>query len=273
MAAQGQRELTVKERALVSRAILRAFAEAGPREVVVSDIRRALEADGEPAAHDLAVCLELFCGDGPYAGFFDRPAAPDSGGLLTVYELGEIAKRKDVASVLLMALIHRITDYARTNLSRQKYLIVDEAWTLLRSATTASFLEDVLRTYRKLNAAAIMVTQQVTDFEGRTGEAIRANAPNRLFLQQTPETVLTMEKLLDLAPEEKALLGKVRTVKGRFSELLVQSTETRGLARLCPDPLSYWISTTDPKDNMRLEGLLRENGGNLREALLAAARG
>jgi hypothetical protein len=272
MCSQGQRELTVVERSLVSRAVVRAFERAGPREVLVGDILRALESDGEPAAHDLSICLGLFAGDGPYAGFFDRPAAPDEGGLLTVYELGEIAKRKDVASVLLMGLIHRITEYARTHLEPQKYLVVDEAWTLLRSATTASFLEDVLRTYRKLNAAAIMVTQQVSDFEGRTGEAIRANAPNRLFLQQTPETVLSMEKLLDLSPEEKALLSKVRTVKGRFSEMLVQSTETRGIARLVPDPLSYWISTTDPKDNLRLQSLVREKG-SLREALLEAAKG
>lgn len=270
MGSQGQRELSVKERSLVARAVVRAFERAAGREVLIGDIRRALAEDVEREARDLAVCLEVFCGDGPYAGFFDRPAAPEGDGCLTVYELGEIAKRRDVASSLLMALIHRITDYARDHLARQKYLIVDEAWTLLRSATTAGFLEDVLRTYRKLNAAALMVTQQVTDFEGRTGEAIRANAPNRIFLQQTPETVLAMEKLLDLSPEEKALLGKIRTVKGRFSEMLIQSTETRGLARLCPDPLSYWISTTDPKDNLRLEALVREKGG-LRAALLAAA--
>lgn len=116
-----------------------------------------------------------------------------------------------------------------------------------------------------------MVTQQVTDFEGRTGEAIRANAPNRLFLQQTPETVLAMEKLLDLSPEEKALLGQVRTVKGRFSEMLVLSTETRGVARLSVDALSYWITTTDPRDNLRLEALVRERG-DLRSALREAAR-
>ena len=270
MAGQGQRELSVKERSLVARAVVRTFAEAAGREVLVGDIRRALAADSEREAKDLAVCLEVFCGEGPYAGFFDRPAEPEGDGCLTVFELGEIAKRRDVASVLLMALIHRITEYARSHLARQKYLIVDEAWTLLKSATTAGFLEDVLRTYRKLNAAALMVTQQVTDFEGRTGEAIRANAPNRIFLQQTPETVLAMEKLLDLSPEEKALLGKIRTVKGRFSEMLIQSTETRGVARLCPDALSYWISTSDPKDNLRLEALVREKG-SLRAALLAAA--
>jgi conjugal transfer ATP-binding protein TraC len=271
MCSQGQRELSVKERSLVARAVIRAFEAAGDREVLVRDVLSALEAEGEPAAHDLAICLGMFAGDGPYAGFFDRPAEPEGGGLLTVYELGEVAKRKDVASALLMALIHRITDYAREHLDLQKYLVVDEAWTLLRSATTASFLEDVLRTYRKLNAAAIMVTQQVTDFEGRTGEAIRANAPNRLFLQQTPETVLAMEKLLDLSPEEKAILGKIRTVKGRFSELLVLSTETRGVARLVPDPYGYWLTTTDPKDNLRLEALVRQKG-SLRAALAEAAR-
>ncbi len=272
MCSQGQRELSVKERSLVSRSLVRAFDTAGSREVFIHDILRELEVDGEPAAHDLAICLEMFANDGPYAGFFDRPCADEDPGLLTVYELGEVAKRKDVASVLLMALIHKITSYSRDHLELQKYLIVDEAWTLLRSATTASFLEDVLRTYRKLNAAALMVTQQVTDFEGRTGEAIRANAPNRLFLQQTPETVLAMEKLLDLSPEEKAILGKIRTVKGKFSEMLVQSTETRGVARLVPDPLSYWISTTDPKDNLRLEALVKKHG-DLRSALLEASRG
>lgn len=271
MASQGQRELLVKERSLVARSVVRAFEEASGREVRTGDILRALQEDPEPAAHDLAVCLEMFAGKGPYAGFFDRPAEPDAGGALVVYELGEIAKRKDVASVLLMALIHRVTEYSRTHLGQQKYLIIDEAWTLLRSPTTASFLEDVLRTYRKLQTAAVMVTQQVSDFEGRTGEAIRSNAPNRIFLQQTGETILAMSRLLDLSPEDKELLSRVRTVKGKFSEMLVQSTETKGIARLIQDPLSYWVSTSDPRDNQRLEALIREKG-SLRAALLEAAR-
>jgi conjugal transfer ATP-binding protein TraC len=80
-----------------------------------------------------------------------------------------------------------------------------------------------------------------------------------------------MEKLLDLSPDEKAILSRIRTVKGRFSEMLVQSTETRGVARLIPDPLSYWISTTDPKDNLKLEALVRQHG-TLRAALLEAAK-
>lgn len=251
MTTQGQREATVKERGLISRAVRRAF-EGPEREVMLSEIREALLRDGEPAARDLGLALETFCGGGPYAGFFDRPCRVDFERAPVVFELGEIAKRRDVASVLLMALIHNITEFCRGRLSTEKYLLVDEAWTLLRSATTASFLEDVLRTYRKLNAAAVMITQQVSDFEGRTGEAIRANAPNRIFLRQTSETVQAMERLLDLSPEEKELLGSVTTVKGLFSEMLVLAGAAKGVARLSPDPLSYWLTTSDARDNALL---------------------
>ncbi len=252
MATQGQREATVKERGLITRAVRRAF-EGRDREILLSDVRRALEEDPEPAARDTAIALEVFCGEGPYAGFFDRPCAVDFEKGPVVFELGEIAKRRDVASVLLMGLIHNITGYCRSRLSVEKYLLVDEAWTLLRSANTAQFLEDVLRTYRKLNAAAVMVTQQVSDFEGRTGEAIRANAPNRIFLRQTSETVQAMERLLDLAPEEKELLASLTTVKGRFSEMLVLAGAAKGVARLCCDPLLYWIATSDARDNTLLD--------------------
>ncbi|HZN61527.1 MAG TPA: ATP-binding protein [Planctomycetota bacterium] len=251
MCTQGQREVTVKERSLISRSVRAAFQ--GPdREVLTSDIRRALEADGDPLARELAIAMEIFCGDGPYAGFFDRPREADFERSPVVFELGEIAKRRDIASVLLMALIHNVTEFCASRLSLEKYLVVDEAWTLLRTATTAQFLEDVLRTYRKLNAAAVMITQQVTDFEGRTGEAIRANAPNRVFLRQTSETVQVMERLLDLSAEEKELLGSLTTLKGRFSEMLILAGAARGVARLIPDPMTYWIATSDPKDNAML---------------------
>ena len=269
LCTQGQRELTVKERALVGRSVARAF-EGVDREILVGDLRAALLADPDPAARDLGICLEPFCGRGPYAGFFDRPREVDFERPLVAFELGEIAKRRDVASALLMAVIHNITRFCADRLDLRKVLLVDEAWTLLRSANTAQFLEDVLRTYRKLNASALMVTQQVSDFEGRTGEAIRANAPNRIFLRQTPETVQSMERLLDLSAAEKDLLSGLTTVKGSFSEMLVTTPSTKGVARLVPDSLLYWLATSDPVDSLKLEELGRAMSDA--DALAEAAR-
>lgn len=274
MCTQGVRDLEVKERSLLTRGVIRAFEGRGDDEIRVSDVVRALAADAD--ARDLSICLEMFAGEGPYAGFFDRPCAVDFTRPLTVFELGDIAKRRDVASVLLMALIQKITEFCGDRRELRKYLLIDEAWTLLKSATTARFLEDVLRTYRKLNSAAVLVTQQVTDFDGKTGEAIRANAPNRIFLRQTAETVLAMERLLDLSAVEKELLGSLVTVKGRFSEALLLAPGTRGVARLIPDPLGYWVATSDPQDNAWLaaeEQRYRERGDPepLRRALQSAA--
>lgn len=255
MCTQGTRELSVRERSLLTRALARAF---DGREVLLSDIRDSLRDDGDREAADLALCLDPFCGGGPFAGFFDRPREEKPETPLTVIELGDMAKRKEAAGALLLTLLHNIGLFCARQPQRRKYLLIDEAWTLLQSETTARFLEDVLRTYRKRNASAVMITQQVADFEGRAGAAIRANAPNRIFLRQTPETVLAMEKLLDLTPEEKELLSGLVTVKGKFSEMLVLSPSGCGAARLIQDPLAYWLTTSDPAENAALDRRISE---------------
>jgi hypothetical protein len=277
MATGGRADLGLKERSLLSQSIRRAFAVAGGgREVTVSDVGRALGEISHPAAADLALCLRLFEQGGPYGALFDGPCRLDADAGFVVFELERIAMNKEIASVALMAILQRITDACVRDPDVEKLLIVDEAWTLLQSAATARFLENVFRTYRKYRACAVMVTQQVSDFEGPAGAAIRANAPNRCYLRQTPETVLAMERLLDLKPSEKGVLSTLRTVKGAFSEMLILSPRHSGVARLAQDPLTYWITTTDAEDNAELEVLRRravERGDPdpLRSALQAAA--
>jgi conjugal transfer ATP-binding protein TraC len=282
MCSQGGADLTRTERSLILRAIARAFEEKPGEEVFLSDIRGALlkEAESAPAelskvVHELALSMEPFTGKGPYAGFFDGPNEVDFGTPFTVFELGEIALRKDIASVLLLALLSNIGDFsgAPERLGQRKYLVVDEAWTLLKSPMTARFIENALRTYRKYNAAAIMVTQQVEDFEGPAARAIRANAPNRVFLMQTAETVLTMEKLLDLGPEDKAAIASVTTAKGKFSEMFIQTPSASGVARLVADPYFYWLATSRAEDNAHLAALAgKHRSAGAASPLLSAIR-
>lgn len=277
MATGGRADLGLKERSLLSQAIRMAYADGrGGREVGVSDVGRALAGMSHPAAADLALCLKLFERGGPYGALFDGPCRLDADADFVVFELERVAMNKEIASVALMAILQRITDACARDPDVEKLLIVDEAWTLLQSAATARFLENVFRTYRKFRACAVMVTQQVSDFEGPAGGAIRANAPNRCYLRQTPETVLAMERLLDLKPAEKAVLSTLRTVKGAFSEMLILSPRQSGVARLVQDPLTYWITTTDAEDNAALEALQRRAAERadpdpLRSALQAAA--
>jgi conjugal transfer ATP-binding protein TraC len=71
----------------------------------------------ERRAHDLALCLSSFAGDGPYGAFFDGPGQIDFDRQLVVFELGETALEKSVVSSLLMSIIHRIGEVARASLA------------------------------------------------------------------------------------------------------------------------------------------------------------
>jgi conjugal transfer ATP-binding protein TraC len=272
MATRGREDLKPQDQSLVEAAVQAAFRKKPGQEVFVKDIREALEALAvkERRAHDLALCLSSFAGDGPYGAFFDGPGQIDFDRQLIVFELGETALEKSVVSSLLMSIIHRIGECCAGQ-QGEKYVLIDEAWTLLRSQATSRFIENVFRTYRKYRTAALMITQQVADFEGPTGAAIRANAPNRIYLRQTPETILAMEKLLDLSAEEKRLLGSLTTIKGRMSEFLVSTPEVKGVARLIQDPLAYWVTTSDPADNAYLEELVRKRTAEGKKDALADA--
>jgi conjugal transfer ATP-binding protein TraC len=268
MCSQGEEPVRKEERTVLENAVQKAVERKKEGEVFLSDVYAALLEEVKIGPNSLrrdldrlTLALKPFVGNGAYAGFFDGPSEVDFGGGFVVFELGDIALRKEIAPVILMAILYNVADYCSRseNLGRKKYLILDEAWTLLESPATSRFIVNALKTYRKLGTSAVMVTQQVADFDGRAGAAILANAPNRVFLRQTPETLLAMEKHLSLSPEKKKAIGSLRTVKGKFSEMFLSlGDESAGVARLIPDPYFYLLATSDAQENAKLYALAQE---------------
>jgi type IV secretory pathway VirB4 component len=271
MCTHGEHSVGPREISLISKAISVAFENNNGKEILISDIQRVMANLG---MSDLASCLEIFAGKGPYAAFFDAPCKFDmSKSSLIVFELGELGLLKEISSVVLLSIIQIITRECMKNLNIEKYLLVDEAWTLLKSNNTCRFLENVYRTYRKYRAAAVMITQQVSDFAGAIAESIRSNAPNRIFLRQTQETIALMSKELDLTGEEKMVLDGLKTHKGQFSEALILSDKCRGVCRLVLDKFSYWLMTSDPADNEKLnKAINRYTVNGLRNPILSALK-
>jgi conjugal transfer ATP-binding protein TraC len=155
----------------------------------------------------------------------------------------------------------------------EKILLVDEAWTLLKSPATARFLENIARTARKARLALVVVSQQLTDLDGPSGKAILAQATTKIGLAQDADALRQAASLLGLTPREAELYGSLSSVTGAYSELFVKSPAGSGVARLVLDPLSYWISTSDRTDNLFLDDLRARalaRGLSEREALRAA---
>lgn len=275
MATHGKGDLPVRDQNLLSMAVRAAFRAKPGEEVFLRDIHSALLAMAaeHPAAKDLAVCIGEYVIDGPYARFFDGPNEVDFDKTLVAIDLADAALESAVTSILVMALMYRIAQAGKAWLSLDKYLVIDEAWTLLKSPACARFIENVSRTARKFRLSLVILSQQITDLEGPSGRAILAQASYKVCLHQDPDAIKLARELLGLSDREAQLYGTLRTVAGAYSELFVKSPYGSGVARLAMDPFAYWVTTSDMADRTHLEGLVdraRARGSEGREALREA---
>jgi type-IV secretion system protein TraC len=274
MAAGGEARaaLTREEYGLLSEAVATLYAERGPAgEATLSDLAALL---AEPRfAEDgtgrrLRRRLFPFLAPGPYGRFFDGPNAFRPDAALTVVELGDIAAKPDLRAAMVLVLMHAVRTFASAlPIGQRKLVVIDEAWSLLASEDSAAALAEAARTYRKLNAAAVFISQRLEDFEGPHGKAVRDNCAVRWLLEQAPEAIGTLKTLLDLSPAETAALRSVTSRKRGYSEALLVTGSGSGIVRLAVDPITYWMVTTDPADLARWEAARGEARGDPLAAL------
>ncbi len=221
----------------------------------------------------IAYKLSPFVGGGQYAGFFDGVNQLNISNNFVVFEMGSIGVWKDLQVVLLLTLMYLLTEQVAKQRAVRKFLLIDEAWSLLNTENTATFLENAYRTFRKYRCSVVAITQQVEDFT-RTiaGKTILANAVNRIFLAQNPEVIERMKETLSLSPPEINVLKAVKTQKGLYSEAVVKLEEKQGVIRLVPSNFAYWLFTTDPKDIQKIKEVQEEFNYTTLEAISYLAK-
>jgi hypothetical protein len=279
MASGGEEPLSREERGVLADA-LGSFAQQHPSgqeaqlRQFVAHLRTLPDADDTAIlGRRLARKLGPYYGDGPYAGFFDGPNAFALDRALTVVELSGLRGNPDVQAALMFVLLHQLTLFFADpgRLLQRKYLISDETWALLQHAASARVLEEIARTFRKLQTAALFLSQQGSDFLSPAGKAIRDNTGFAYFLQQNPEEVETMRTLFDLTEPEVALLKTVRRRPGWSEAYLRLPEQQGGLIRLVPDPYLRWLATQQPQERAQLQAALAAAGGDLHQAVVALA--
>ena len=68
-----------------------------------------------------------------------------------------------------MVFLSYVNYYSYRRRGEHKAFVGDEIWSFLTTPEVASFFVTVFRTYRKLGTAAVLISQYLTDFTGRTG--------------------------------------------------------------------------------------------------------
>ena len=230
--------------------------------------------EDEGIGRGIALRLAQYTGKGEYAGFIDGKNELEMTNNLAVFELAGLDKAKDLQSVLLLCLMYRLMQHITNPEARQqrKYLILDEAWALLKQESAAAFLEEAARALARFRCCAMFMTQQVSDFDSPAAQAVKNNASNYVLLQQNPEQVGIMSEIFDLTDQETRLVRKVHRRDTWGEAFLWQPDGRGGIIRLVPDPFLRWLASQKPHERGAREKLKKEMGGDLMGAVSRLAR-
>ena len=104
----------------------------------------------------------------------------------------------------------------RKNL-KKRLLVIEEAWWMMKSEDTASFLFGLAKRGRKYYLGISTVTQDVSDFlSSPYGMPIITNSSIQLLLKQSPTSIDLVQKTFNLTDEEKYLLLESKVGEGIF---------------------------------------------------------
>lgn len=112
--------------------------------------------------------------------------------------------------------MHFIWNQIRKEL-KKRLMIIDEAWYLMKSEDTASFLLGLAKRGRKYYLGLATITQDVEDFlKSPYGLPIITNSSIQILLKQSPSSIDVVQKTFNLTDEEKYLLLESDVGEGIF---------------------------------------------------------
>ena len=89
--------------------------------------------------------------------------------------------------------------------------------------------------------------------------ALFPNTASLFILGQSKIDWKDFQKTFDFNDEEIAVTKSLEFEKGNYSEFFFMQEEKKAVLRLIPDPLSYWICTTNGNDKALIEEVANKN--------------
>ena len=151
---------------------------------------------------------------GTWSGFINRPTNVDMNKKLVVFSVRDM--EDDLKPVAMYIVTHYIWNTIRKEL-RKRLLVIDEAWWMMKSEDTASFLFGIAKRGRKYFLGLSTITQDVADFlKSPYGSAMLTNSSIQMLLRQSPVSVDLVQETFKLSDEEKYLLLESDVGEGIF---------------------------------------------------------
>ncbi len=212
--------LTPEEDAIVDRAITETYALkditgdadfTGVEAPLLSDFENVLS--GMQGSESLVQRLSKYT-KGTWSGFLNQPTNVDINKQFIVFSVRDM--EDELKPVAMYIVTHFIWNAVRHEL-KKRLLIIDEAWWMMKSEDTASFLFSLAKRGRKYFLGVSTITQDVEDFlRSPYGKPILTNSSIQLLLKQSPTTIDLLKEIFNLTDEEKFLLLESGVGEGLF---------------------------------------------------------
>ncbi len=151
---------------------------------------------------------------GSWSTFLNRPSNVDINKKFVVFSIRDM--EDELKPVAMYIIMHFIWNAIRKNL-KKRLMVVDEAWWMMKSEDTASFLYSIAKRGRKYYLGLATITQDAADFmKSPYGVPIVTNSSIQILLKQSPTTIDVLQKTFNLTDEEKYLLLESGVGEGIF---------------------------------------------------------
>jgi len=251
--------LSAEEDAIIDRAITETYAlkditvDSDFKNVeppLLSDFELVLS--GMEGGESLAQRLSKYT-KGTWSNFINRPSNIDINKKFVVFSIRDM--EDELKPVAMYIVTHYIWNAIRREL-KKRLLVIDEAWWMMKSEDTASFLLSLAKRGRKYYLGMATITQDVDDFlKSPYGTPIISNSSIQILLKQSPTVIDRLQEVFNLTDEEKYLLLESGVGEGIFFA---------GLKHVAIKVISSYteeqIITTDPSQILAMKKAKKENG-------------
>ncbi len=212
--------LTPEEDAIIDRAITETYALKDiTADTDFSNIEPPLMSDfelvlsGMEGGDSLAQRLTKYT-RGTWSGFINKPSNIDINKKFIVFSLRDM--EDELKPIAMYIVTHYIWNMIRKKL-KKRLLVIDEAWWMMKSEDTASFLLSLAKRGRKYFLGLATITQDVDDFmKSPYGLPIVTNSSIQILLKQSPSSMDKLQQTFNLTDEEKYLLLESDVGEGIF---------------------------------------------------------
>ncbi len=212
--------LSAEEDALIDRAITETYAlkditvDSDFKNVeppLLSDFEMVLS--GMEGGESLAQRLTKYT-KGTWSNFINKPSNVDINKKFIVFSIRDM--EDELKPIAMYIVTHYIWNAIR-RVMKKRLLVIDEAWWMMKSEDTASFLLSLAKRGRKYYLGLATITQDVDDFlKSPYGAPIVSNSSIQILLKQSPTVVDRLQQVFNLTDEEKYLLLESGVGEGIF---------------------------------------------------------